>query len=40
MPQRLGHGGLAENSIVNCSPKVICTGVEGYAPKPTLASDT
>jgi hypothetical protein len=40
MPQRLGHGGLAENSVVTCSPKVVCTGVEGYASKPTLASDT
>ena len=35
IPQELGHDGLEKNNIVTCSPKVICTGIIGYAVKPT-----
>lgn len=35
MPQALGHGGLAQNSAVTCSPKIVCDAVIGYAVKPT-----
>lgn len=38
MPQALGHGGLAQNSVVTCSPKVVCTDVIGYEAKPTLVA--
>ncbi len=37
MPQALGHGGLAQNSIVTCSPKIVCDDVIGYATAPTAA---
>lgn len=39
MPQSLGHGGLANNSPVTVSPKIICTGVIGYDAKPTEEAD-
>lgn len=38
LPQELGHDGLDDNSLVTCSPKVICTGVDGYETKPTVGS--
>lgn len=38
LPQTLGHDGLDDNSLVTCSPKVICTDVIGYATKPTAGS--
>lgn len=34
MPQSLGHGGLAQNSVVTCAPKIVCTNVIGYDAKP------
>lgn len=37
LPQSLGHAGLSPNTVVECSPKIICTGVVGYETKPTLA---
>ena len=37
-PQSLGHAGLAPNSVVTCSPKVICNSVVGYDTKPTIGS--
>lgn len=36
IPVPLGSDGLAGNSIYTCSPKVICTGVDGYETAPTL----
>jgi hypothetical protein len=38
IPQTLGHGGLEQNSVVTCSPKIVCTGVIGYEAKPTLVA--
>lgn len=35
LPQPLGHDGLDDNSLVTCSPKVICLDVVGYAAAPT-----
>lgn len=40
LPQKLGHGGLAQNSPVTCNPKIICTEVIGYEIAPTLATSS
>lgn len=37
-PQALGHAGLEDNSEVTCSPKIVCNGIVGYAPAPTIGS--
>lgn len=38
LPQTLGHGGLASNSPVTVSPKIILTDFVGYETAPTLAT--